>query len=80
MTLSPLLRADSTLLAQHLLTCPGCHKPAAAHVDITAPSAVLVRFVCPDGCAVDEAVILGGLAAETASPDPSPLSAVMASG
>lgn len=61
MTLSPLIRPDSALLAQHLVICPGCRKPAAAHVDVTAPSAVLVRFVCPDGCAVDEALILDGL-------------------
>lgn len=67
MTLSPLIRPDSRLLAQHLVSCPTCGKPAAAHVDVTAPAAVLVRFVCPDGCAVDDAAILSGLTGLTES-------------
>ena len=62
MTLTPLVRPGSTLLSQHLLTCPACRKPAAAHVDVSAPSAVLVRFVCPEGCEVDGEAILGDLA------------------
>ena len=61
MTLSPLVRPDSTLLSQHLVACPECHKPAAAHVDVSAPAAVLVRFVCPNGCPVDAAAVLGCL-------------------
>jgi hypothetical protein len=28
---------------------------------MSAAAAVLVRFVCPDGCAVDAATVLGGL-------------------
>lgn len=61
MTLSPLVRTTAAPLSQYLVTCPGCGKCAAAHVDVSAQSAVLVRFVCPEGCAVDAAVVLGGL-------------------
>lgn len=75
MTLSPLIRPDARLLAQHLVTCPGCHQPAAAHVDLTAGGPVLVRFVCPDRCAVDAAAILIGLTERS-----SPLSGARASG
>jgi hypothetical protein len=61
-TLSPLIRPDSALLAQHLVICPECRQPAAAHVDVSAARAVLVRFVCPVGCDVDASAVLGGLA------------------
>jgi hypothetical protein len=54
--LTALARPRSRLLAQYLMTCPSCDKPAAAHVDTDAME--LVRFVCPDSCALDAAVVL----------------------
>jgi hypothetical protein len=59
MTLTPLARPGARLLAQHLVCCPGCSKPAAAHVD--TETMTLVRFVCPDSCAVDAALVMSGL-------------------
>jgi hypothetical protein len=47
-----LARASDHLLSQYLIICPGCSKPAAAHVDRAGAAPRLVRFVCPDGCAV----------------------------
>jgi len=55
-SLTPLARQRSRLLAQYLMTCPSCAKAATAHVDTDA--VVLVRFVCPDSCAVDANVVL----------------------
>jgi hypothetical protein len=57
--------ANDRLLDQYLLTCPSCVKPAAAHVapaldPVSGPT--LVRFVCPDSCAVDDAAVLAQLA------------------
>lgn len=50
------------LLAQYLVRCPLCDKPAAAHLDESNPkSPVLVRLVCPDACRVDELSVLGRL-------------------
>lgn len=47
------------LLAQYLVRCPGCDKPAAAHLDESQPGTpVLVRLVCPDACRVDKASVL----------------------
>jgi hypothetical protein len=62
MTLSPLIRPDTAVLAQYLVMCPGCRQPAAAHVDTSADLPVLVRFVCPEACVVDEGAVLSGLA------------------
>jgi hypothetical protein len=64
MTLTPLARLVVHVLAQYLTTCPCCGKPAAAHVDTRAARAVLVRFVCPDGCAVDAAAVLRAIGAD----------------
>jgi hypothetical protein len=52
-------RADHALLEQYLLVCPGCRKPAAAHVDPAGPT--LVRLVCPDSCVVAADAVLGQL-------------------
>jgi hypothetical protein len=50
------------LLAQYLVRCPLCDKPAAAHLDESNPKTpVLVRLVCPDACRVDEHSVLGRL-------------------
>jgi hypothetical protein len=70
MTLTPLARPGAGLLAQFLTTCPSCGQAAAAHVD-TQGEATLVRFVCPDGCAVDAAVVLAAL--PTGGPAASPV-------
>jgi hypothetical protein len=57
-----LARAKDRLLSQYLLVCPGCAQPSAAHVDRTGAQPtgepVLVRFVCPLGCAVSDAAVL----------------------
>jgi hypothetical protein len=55
-------RAAQQLLVQYLTRCPGCAQAAAAHVDEQDGAMRLVRFVCPDGCAVDQAAVLAGLA------------------
>jgi hypothetical protein len=55
-------RAARRLLDQYLLACPACDRAAAAHVDAgDAGERLLVRFVCADGCRVDDAVVLGRL-------------------
>lgn len=71
-TLAPVrVAAASRLLEQHLISCPGCGKPAAVHLDVSGgeigeptgrygPS--VVRVVCPDACAVSEREVLGRLA------------------
>jgi hypothetical protein len=52
-------RAADQLLSQYLVCCPGCAKPAAVHVDARPGGEVqLARFVCPESCAVDDAVVL----------------------
>jgi hypothetical protein len=58
-------------LSQHLVTCPGCAKPSAAHLDIASRSGVarLVRLVCPDGCSLTEADTSAIAAALTGAPD-----------
>jgi hypothetical protein len=55
-------RTGHRLLAQHLISCPGCGKPAAAHVDPRpGDRARLVRLVCPEACAVHEEAVLARL-------------------
>jgi hypothetical protein len=61
MTLTPLARPGSRTLAQYLISCPKCQKPAAAHVDGAPSRPVLVRFVCPDACAVETVSVLACL-------------------
>jgi hypothetical protein len=54
-------RASGRLLSQYLLTCPGCSRPSAAHVewlDASESSGRVVRFVCPEGCPVTGAEVL----------------------
>ena len=68
-SLAPALaRADRRRLEQYLIPCPGCGKPAAAHVDLNdLPSGarpVLVRLVCPDACVVAAEEVLGRLPVE----------------
>jgi lysyl-tRNA synthetase class I len=53
-----LARASDHLLSQYLLICPSCGKPSAAHVEWADAAPHLVRFVCPDGCAVPGADVL----------------------
>lgn len=58
-SLAPALaRAERRLLDQYLIDCPGCHRPAAVHVDGNdVPSGGrprLVRLVCPQSCSVAE--------------------------
>jgi hypothetical protein len=64
-----LARAEDRLLSQYLLACPGCAQPSAAHVDrrgdLTTSAPVLVRFVCPVGCAVTDAAVLALLPIES---------------
>lgn len=62
-TLAPVrARAASRQLEQHLISCPGCRKPAAVHVDIDdAAVPTLVRIVCPDRCVVADADVLACL-------------------
>ena len=60
------------LLAQYLVHCPRCDKPAAAHLDESNPKApVLVRLVCPDACRVDEPSVLLCLPIATRQPQDS---------
>lgn len=71
-SLAPALaRAGQGLLSQYLVTCPECAKAAAAHigwVDAPAPhTPVLVRFVCPESCAVEPAAVLSLLPPHPAS-------------
>lgn len=55
-------RTGHRLLVQHLVSCPGCGKPAAAHVDPRLDErAGLVRFVCPEACAVSDDAVLARL-------------------
>ena len=55
-------RVAQRLLSQYLVRCPGCAKPAAAHVDLNPGiQARLVRFVCPSSCVVEAATILAAL-------------------
>ena len=56
MTLTPLARPSARLLAQYLLACPSCGKAAAAHVDTDGMQ--LVRFVCPESCAIEAAAVM----------------------
>ena len=57
-------RAGGEFLDQYLVSCPACAKPGAAHVGWAADgSPVLVRFVCPDSCAVAANDVLNGLPA-----------------
>lgn len=62
MTVSSLAsaRGNGHLLSQYLLSCPVCALSGAAHVDERADGSapVLVRFVCPEGCAVDAEALL----------------------
>jgi hypothetical protein len=57
--------ASARLLEQRLISCPGCDKPAAVHLDGSgqAPGArpVVVRLICPDGCVVGEDDVLDRL-------------------
>jgi len=58
--------AVASLLSQYLVQCPRCGKPAAVHLDEREPgTCVLVRFVCPDACPVDERSVLERLARPT---------------
>jgi len=81
-TLAPVrARAASRLLEQYLISCPGCGKPAAVHVDRHDELAgdveaeddgpvrpTVVRIVCPDGCAVADADVLASLPVQAAAP------------
>jgi hypothetical protein len=56
---TPAAPGGATLLAQYLVLCPGCGRSAAVHVDeAVARAPVLVRFVCPLGCGVDDTSVL----------------------
>ena len=58
----PRVRVDRAQLTQHLISCPGCSGPAAAHIDTREPSRpVLVRVVCHQGCAVNADTVIGQL-------------------
>lgn len=49
------------LLEQHLVECPVCGQLGAAHVDGEGDASgrrALVRFVCPEGCAVSAPEVL----------------------
>lgn len=50
--------ADNRLLAQYLLQCPGCGRPAVAHIDESFVRPALVRLVCPMACVVDATAVL----------------------
>jgi len=56
-------RAGHRRLEQYVTNCPGCGKAAAAHVDTNDEQSdgrpALVRFVCPDSCAVADEQVLG---------------------
>ena len=62
------MTAMTASLAQYVTTCPCCAGVAAAHVDTSQTSAVLVRLVCHDGCTVDPVVVLQQLG--LIAPDP----------
>lgn len=52
-------RAGHRLLLQYLVPCPGCGKSGAAHADEDAAGVrTLIRFVCPEACAVGAAEVL----------------------
>jgi hypothetical protein len=58
----PLPLARGRLLDQYLVACPGCAKPAAAHVGQHPDGTpMLVRLVCPVGCAVAADDVLAAL-------------------
>jgi len=48
--LSAAARAAGEVLAQHLIACPSCGHPAAAHVALEQGEPVLIRLVCASGC------------------------------
>jgi hypothetical protein len=63
-SLAPALaRAGHRRLEEYVTNCPGCRKPAAAHIDMNGAASdarpTVVRFVCPDGCVVGDAAVLG---------------------
>lgn len=51
--------AGASLLAQYLVRCPNCGEASAAHVDeCISENPVLVRFVCPRSCRIDDESVL----------------------
>ena len=59
-------RATQRLLDQYLVTCPGCARPSALHVDGGVGStARVVRFVCPNACPVTVDAALACLAPDS---------------
>lgn len=65
----PLVQAQAQhrLLEQYLLACPGCGKSSIAHVGRAPDGApFLVRFVCPEACAVDDAGVLAAVTTDAA--------------
>ena len=62
-TLAPArARAAARQLDQYLIRCPGCEQAAAVHVDAGVGAVPLVvRVVCPDGCAVAAEEVLARL-------------------
>ncbi len=62
---TPLAGSGGPLLEQRLVTCPGCGRPSALHVDEQAW--LVVRFVCPTSCRLDQAVIDALIGPDTAA-------------
>jgi hypothetical protein len=62
------LRPGVTLLSQYLVGCPRCGRSAAVHVDDSRPGMrSVVRFVCADGCRVDDATALSTVPVSSAA-------------
>jgi hypothetical protein len=55
-------RAAQRPLDQYLVSCPGCARPSALHLDATTGGAPrVVRFVCPNACPLDADAVLACL-------------------
>jgi hypothetical protein len=55
-------RAAQRPLDQYLVSCPGCTRPSALHLDLSTDGTPrVVRFVCPNACAVGVDAVLACL-------------------